>query len=211
MKKEVVIFLPGFPGEAYTRTSGEVRVVDLVEKATGLRKKTYVPVTYPGIKTKEPFSFQRTLDSAFKKIEMNESKEITLIGQSWGGLLAFLASKKFTLKKILLITPYLMRPSRQEINEILGFYADEFPTIIHKTKIEQLSEEIEMLFDLLSNYEQGSHQKITALVCKEDETIPFEKITNYLVQKNISYEICSSDHNFSNKQNDLKLWLEKNV
>jgi surfactin synthase thioesterase subunit len=211
MKQEVVIFLPGFPGEAFARTPGEIRVVDLVKKITGQKKKSFVPVVYPGIKTKEPFSFEGTLESAIKEIEEIGSKEITLVGQSWGGLLAFLISKQFSLNKILLITPYLIHPSEEEIKEILSFYAEELPTIIQKIKIDELSSEILRLFSQLSNYENRSHQEIKALVCKEDETISIEKIKDYLLQKKISYEICSSDHNFSNTKNDLELWLEENV
>jgi hypothetical protein len=90
MHQRILIYVPGFPGEAIPSIPGEKRVVDVVSEIAAGKKLNLEVVSYPGIKTDELFTFEKTQSHTFKiikeKIEIGYS--VTLIGQSWGGLIS---------------------------------------------------------------------------------------------------------------------------
>ncbi len=88
MRPRILIYVPGFPGEATPRESNEIRVVDIISEVADQRKLDLEIVRYPGIKNDEQFTFEKTRTYTHKIIQEKIEKgySVTLVGQSWGGL-----------------------------------------------------------------------------------------------------------------------------
>lgn len=154
MKREVLIFFPGFPGEAYERSPGEKRVIDQVCTISTGKNYVFSTIQYPGIKDQKKFSFLSALQESFNELERYSGNNITLVGQSFGGLLAILVSRKFKVKKTLLITPFIVRPTDDEVKDLLKFYSNEFPAMIEKNRLSEYFDEISTLFNSLVHGEK---------------------------------------------------------
>lgn len=220
MRPRIHIYVPGFPGEAVPRIPGEKRVVDVVAEVAIANNLNLEIVSYPGIRNSEQFTFEKTLKHTLKIIEEKIEKgySITLIGQSWGGLISLLALNHFSIDRLVLITPFILSLDSEKVSEILKFYSSEFPDIIPTDSIPNNVESISRLFDSLEKLQQREKlpSEVKILASSEDVTIPINDLTSFFSTCNIfkSPAVITetlNDHDFSHGTNELTDWLNKNV
>jgi hypothetical protein len=216
---EIVIFVPGFPGEAYPRDKDEVRVVDIVSKVLMSQGKLFEVISYPGIIDNQRFSFERTKAYTFEVIEkrLSQGYSVSVVGQSLGGLIALLASQKYQIKKLLLITPFLIIPDGPDLLNIISYYSSEFPKLIPTESISIMSQQIIKFKEELNliNNISSSCEKVAIVACSNDEVVPLNLIKEYFNNlyfvKNADILVLDNDHDFSLGKQELEKWLELNV
>lgn len=214
-KPIVFIYIPGFPGEAIPRELDEIRVVDIAKNIIEKQGHIFKIVQYPGILDQEEFSFKKTQQETFKLIErsIDEGLTVKLIGHSWGGALALLASSHYSVDQILLITPFLLIPKDDILLETLKYYSQAFPEIIPKAKILNRVSEIDLIRKELLLIESKSilAKKLLILACNNDDIVSFDLLKKYL-STNLptlvpNLQEINNDHDFTFGKEELSKWL----
>jgi len=220
MSNHLLVYVPGFPGEAIPRNLNEERVVDSIVKLSACKNIPLELVSYPGILNEEKFSFKNTQTHTlnFIKDKIEKGHDITLIGQSWGGLIALSAHEMFKLKKLILITPFILPLSREELEPLLNIYSVEFPNLIPNSSIRSCVDEISTIFNFLNdlNFNDMKNNDVRIIGALEDEIIPINLLREIVSNKkifpnNVTFDEIKSDHNFTYSKADLESWLLHNV
>lgn len=220
MTEQLLLYIPGFPGEAIPREPGETRVIDIITEHMNQKNINFEIISYPGINDENSFTFEKSNSHVLHVIKnkINQGYSLTIVGQSWGGLLSLLALDHFKFDQLLLITPFLLNLSRNDIMNILKIYSKEFPKLIPLNSIEKNTEEVHSIMSSLNNVLQKNNNQtnIKILLNLQDEIIPADALKDILLTSNIfkskmSLTTLSNDHNFSHGKNDLKNWIKSNV
>jgi len=220
MPQKILLYAPGFPGEAIPREPRETRVIDIISEIAQQEEINFETISYPGISDERPFTFENTKLQVFEVIKnkINQDYSVTLVGQSWGGLISLLALDQYKLDKLLLITPFLLDLPRDEITSILKMYSQEFPNLIPQNSIEKNANEIQAILNSFINTLQKDNNQtdIKILANIEDEIVPINLLNNLFSTSNIfkskmTLTTLSNDHDFSHGKNELRTWLKNNV
>lgn len=220
MRPRIIIYVPGFPGEAIPRDYDERRVLDEVVLVATQKNITIDILYYPGIRDAGQFSFKNSKDYTFKHIQkkINEGYSITLIGHSWGGLISLLASDQLEIDRMILITPFIIKIEDPALSSVLSFYSNEYPSLIPEESIETNKKEIvndfKMLQDILEK--ENTNHDIKVIANTEDEVVPINNLrhlfaTAKYLKKRSEFTEIKNDHNFSKGRNELLKWLNINV
>ena len=163
MTKKLLLYVPGFPGEAILREPGETRIIDIVTEIMQQKNINFKVISYPGINDEGVFTFEKSKLHTFNAIKekINQGYSLTIIGHSWEGLLSLLALDQFKFDKLLLITPFLLNLDRNDILSILKNYSNDFPKLIPIETIEKNTNEVQSTMNLLINVLQ---KKIIRLI-----------------------------------------------
>jgi alpha-beta hydrolase superfamily lysophospholipase len=220
MRPRILIYVPGFPGEAIPRLPGERRVVDVVSDIASHRNLELEIVSYPGIKNSEQFTFEKTLSHTLKVIQEKTlmGYSITLIGQSWGGLISLLAVNQFAIDRLALITPFLISPSEEDVTAILGMYSNEFPSLISSEAFSGSATSVVKIFEGLNELRKKENiiTDVRVLVANQDEVVPANGLVEFFSTTNIFKNPATlfhinNDHDFSLGKDELTEWLKQNV
>jgi len=122
-----------------------------------LKEKGYEPKALDLPNTMEP-KFEEWFDAAEK--EVKNTKDISVLGHSMGGLLALKLAEKYKVKKLILVAPVGSKPSEdyyktttddlnEKEREILKKYSDR---AIDAEKIKENSKEIVFVFGKKDKY-----------------------------------------------------------
>lgn len=217
MQKNTYFYIPGFPGEASPREENEVRVVDIVQSFAIKKGIKLEKITYPGIEGNEVFSFPLTIAHTFSKIQekIDLDFEVNLIAQSWGGIIGLLSLTKFPIKKIFLITPFVIRPNNEQIKDILSYYSSEFPALISSSKLNNHYHDVIEIFNSFEKIKTlKSFPPIELLICTDDEIVPRNEllamIENFYELKNQCHiTTIKNDHNFTLGFGELEKWINE--
>ena len=60
MPKKLILYVPGFPGEAIPRKIGETRILDIVSAIVALKNINFEVISYTGIRDGRVFTFENT-------------------------------------------------------------------------------------------------------------------------------------------------------
>ena len=216
MSKKLILYLPGFPGEAIKREAKEVRAVDIISRIAEQKNQYFEVINYPGINSEDVFTFENTKLHSLKVIKdkISQGFSITLIGQSWGGLISLLALDQFSLDQVLLITPFLLNIPKDEIKSILKVYSSDLPCLIMLKTIEKNADDIQSMMSSLSSIlqENSNQADIEIFANTQDEIIHLD-VLNKLISSsnsfktNVKLTTSINDHNFSNGFDELKKLL----
>jgi esterase/lipase len=220
MRPRILIYVPGFPGEAVPRIPGEKRVVDVVSDIAAQRNLEFEIISYPGIKNNEQFTFEKTQSHTLRVIQEKAQKgySITLIGQSWGGLISLLAVDQVAIDHLVLITPFLIAPTHEEMIGILDMYSSEFPNLIPQESISSNANSVIKFFEHLQELrkKENINAQAKVLIAKQDEVVHANALLEFFSTTNIfknpvSLAKVSNDHDFSHGKDELSEWLKQNV
>lgn len=220
MCPRIIIYVPGFPGEAIPRDYDERRVLDEVVQVATQKNITIDILYYPGIRDGGQFSFKNSKEYTFKHIQrkIDEGYSITLIGHSWGGLISLLAADQLDIDRMILITPFIIKIEDPALSSVLNFYSNEYPSLITKESIETNKKEIVNNFKTLQDIfeKENTNHDIKIIANTEDEIVSINSLRhlfatfNYFKNRS-NFTETQNDHNFSKGRNELIKWLNINV
>ncbi len=159
------------------------------------------------------FSFPKSItDSSdyFSWVSSQGYKEITIIGHSWGGLIALniLADLKPTnVSKVILMSPYNYFPSGQDLNGLVDFiFADsrsEFkqPKEVMWDQVNQVLKESQPRNKIKDI--QNHKSKLYIFQAKNDVEVQpkvTEEFVKLLDKSNLQYQIIDTDHSFNDNR-----------
>ena len=220
MTKKLLLYVPGFPGEAILREPGETRIIDIVTEIMQQKNINFEVISYPGINDEGVFTFEKSKHHTFNAIKekINQGYSLTIIGHSWGGLLSLLALDQFKFDQLLLITPFLLNLDRNDILSILKNYSNDFPKLIPIETIEKNTNEVQSTMNLLINvlHKKNNQTDIKVFINIEDEIVPIDILKNLIRSSNVfkskvTLTTSSNDHNFSKGTCDLRAWIKSHV
>lgn len=220
MRPRLIIYVPGFPGEAIPRDCDERRVLDEVVQVATQKNITIDVLYYPGIRDGGQFSFKNSKDYTIKHIQrkIDEGYSITLIGHSWGGIISLLAADQIDIDRMILITPFIIKIEDPALSSVLNFYSNEYPSLIPEESIginkKEILNDFKILQDILDKENKDHDIKIIANT--EDEVVSINDLrhlftTSNHFKKRSKFTEIKNDHNFSQGRNELIKWLNNNV
>lgn len=220
MQPRIILYIPGFPGEAIPRINNEIRVVDIISKVLITTHLEYEIITYPGIKNDCDFTFKNALDHSLEilKSKIEKGYAVTVIAQSFGGLVALMLNSYYVLDKMLLVSPFILELEDVEIESILSEYSKELPHLIRKELIHKHSQELKCIFNNFKKMqiESSLNTEIKVLAATRDSVVPIAILDNFFVNNKLFIHTpiitrIDDDHDFTFDKNKLEEWVKENV
>ena len=135
--------------------------------------------------------------------------ELNLIGHSWGGLVAlFLADEiRSKISKILLLSPYIFIPEREEMKVVLAAFKSELPHIL-RNEIGDYIEQVETIRNQFEQLDLNWIRNLQVIYAENDDTVELVKIREVLRHKKIGHKVktVDQDHSFlKNRESALEV------
>jgi esterase/lipase len=203
-----VLYFHGFPGPYEVNKGDNLRFVDFLFEELKEKSDFYYPL-YTMCK-KEPFSFNKLIEASELALDFLNSKKnyknIILMGQSFGTVLALPLLSKQLFTKVILITPFIQIPKDEAANTLVKHYSQLHPELLSPQNIEVLCQEFQELaadFQPLSFTSLHSRQ-IHIYAAEKDEIIPInllEKLSN--MSKKIKLNTLKDETHVLNRKKEI--------
>jgi esterase/lipase len=146
--ENAIIYLHGFPGPYELLPSGTLRVADQLFDFLSSKYDFY----YPLYTIKHSFSLLNTLTDCAKILEeirrRKTYKTISLVGQSWGAVIALHLSSLHNFEQLFLITPFISIPKGEAALKLVQLFSHQYPGLIPPTSIEKIVQELATITEL---------------------------------------------------------------
>lgn len=208
----VYIFFHGFPAELGTKNS------DIAGAVASNIKAASAIMHYSGLGlSKGTFSFDgsiREAEAVMDYLKTRGAQRFRIFGHSWGGLVALniLASRKYNIDGVFLVSPLTTLPDRESVKTILCDTEAEFPKF--KGLVEQWLEEIDRLRPLSDpasfNFLPQMQASGMVVQAKDDDVVPSAMTKNFMQKLGPTFEYHEvlQDHSFSDRETLIKQFLD---
>jgi pimeloyl-ACP methyl ester carboxylesterase len=182
--KRAILYLHGFPGPYEELPIGETRFVDHLFRYVSHSFDFYYPLYT--ICKQSPFSFIDSLaDVALVLDFLLKSKtyeSVTLIGQSWGAVVALSLTARFDFSKVILVTPFLHIPYGVEGQSLVKKYSQQYPLLLQPIQLPKLMDEFDYMAKFLSpaHFLPSIDCPTSIFAAEQDEIVPLRIVHKIL-------------------------------
>lgn len=209
-----ILMLHGFPAEKLNDTVFE-KNLDL---ANFLASKTKDDVFLPhynglGKNHSSEFNFVHSIEDSIQLTEklLSIYSSISIVGHSWGGLVAINCFGKFhsKIRKMVLLSPLTLLLDDHNLKPILEGLIEEIPKRSRSKAIEEYLKEFEMVrqryapFNVL--HDVGDLDRVSIIQAKKDHETPSNFTESFITKfgYKILYSAIETDHSFMENRGDV--------
>jgi esterase/lipase len=185
--ENALLYFHGFPGPFEVLPPGELRIADQLHSDIVEMHDYYYPLY--SLKSGGKFNFEETIQDGFRALDFlhrqKAYKSVTIVGQSWGAVIALALSRKFYFKKILLITPFLFVPTGSAALQTIQYYSEKYPELLPPGQVGTFVGQIERIAASYCPKEAFLATTAPSIVFASDadEVVPFKKIADLVSKK----------------------------
>lgn len=179
-----LLYFHGFPGPYTTSSASELRVADQLFPEIFPHFDFYYPLY--SRKAAGTFSFEQTIDDgrkAFRFLRSRQSyRSVTLVGQSWGAVIALALARDASFERVILITPFVALPTGASALKTAQHYSAKHPDLLAPERVPEIVAQIERLAKDQSPAEALAKLRSEKIVfaASADEVIPLKAIQHIL-------------------------------
>jgi esterase/lipase len=214
--EEAVLLFHGYP-------SPEGKNEYIAESIANKFKKDVYLIHYEGLGlSKGFFSFSKSIKDSgdyFKWLSNEGYKKISIVGHSWGGLIALnlIADQKpINLNKIILMSPYTFFPKGYELEKLIDFIYEDSKSVFKQSKAEMTTQVNEILLSFqprskVQSIETYANQ-ISILQAISDHEVPLATTKNFVEMfkgARPNFIEIDTDHSFNERRDQFLLTLGK--
>lgn len=184
--RHAILYFHGFPGPFEKLPSNEPRIADEIYLDVKADFDFYYPLY--SLKRTAGFSFEETLKDGIRVFEhINSQKKytsLTVIGQSWGAVIAVELARKHLLDQLILITPFVGIPTGKVAQGMVAHYSSLYPGLLKPNLKAEYVSEIEII---AANHSPSgalisSKNAVRIFASENDEVVPIELVRKIAAQ-----------------------------
>lgn len=208
--ENAILYIHGFPGPYETLQPGTLRVADQLFDYLSSKFDFY----YPLYTIKQSFSLLNSLSDCAKVLKeitnKNKYSSITLVGQSWGAVIALHLSSTYNFKKILLITPFLSIPKGDASVILVQAFCQQYPGLLPPETFEKVVNELITIGENDAPIKNIKNTKsdIIIFASEKDEVVPLPAVRAVASVNEKAKIIVLSDqsHSIENRNEFLRIF-----